>query len=669
VIVGHDGYAAFTTAGVLTYITTTDQSFGGDDTITTGDGNNVILGGTGAATITVGKGNNIILGKNGDATFLPNAAGTASVLTQIETIAELSAASGSSPSVESGDQSKGGTLYGSDDIITVNGDGNNVILGGLGADTVTLNGNGNNIVLGDSGYAAFDPTTGRLLTVTSTYVLAPVGGTADTGTSSNDVITGRNGNNIVIGGAGNDTITLGTGNNVIFGDNAQAQFVLANGANILSRAASIAAVSGGNDMITAGDGDNAVVGGVGNDAITLGNGNNLVLGDNGEIVQAFDANGMPVYDTARDPSGNLVLHRDIVLETFASITAEIPVDSAANLPTTLAGLTNADMLLLTGAYNADGSQVLTAAGNWQTDALVLSLIRDGNDAVTVGNGSNVVIGQGGNNTITAGNGNNTIFGDGASNTSTLQGDLPTILNSVMIYNATAVPSLIVGANGQLVVPMVALQLYDLTAFAPTLHMGPDGPGTLSGLAEGGTIAQVSGSHLVAFASIVDNLTSGSPGLPGNNTITVGAGNNMIFGTNGAIVPSTNTGIDAIDSALSCVSSALLGLSAELSVLAYAQDAVAHAVGLGSSSLISIGDNTIVAGNGNNIIFGASGEVMVPSATLDLPQGTDYATSVLQFASRLVDLQQAVGDLADSSPCSRRSGNSRRCRRTAHCAFR
>ena len=219
---------------------------------------------------------------------------------------------------------------------------------------------------------------------------------------------------------------------------------------------------------------------------------------------------------------------------------------------------------------------------------------------------------------------------------------------MVIANASAIPSLLVGPLGQLVVPMVTLQPYALTAFAPTLNMGPAGTGTLSGLAEGGSIAQVGGAHLDVFASIVDSLVNGSPALPGNNTITVGNGNNMIFGNNGVIAPAAETGIDAIDTALSGASEALLSLSADLGVLSYAQDAVAHANGLGSSSVVSIGNNTIKAGNGRNMIFGSGGEVLVPNATLDLPQGTDYATSVLKFASRLVDFQQAVGDLADSS---------------------
>ena len=144
VILGDDGDATFTlepvsntaNTSVLTFIETTNQQDGGEDTITTGDGNNVIFGGSWADTITVGNGNSLIFGDNGNATFTPalasgtviggNAAYSAN-LEQIETTAELN------NGTETASQTAGGTLYGGDDRITA-GNGNNVIVGGIGAD-------------------------------------------------------------------------------------------------------------------------------------------------------------------------------------------------------------------------------------------------------------------------------------------------------------------------------------------------------------------------------------------------------------------------------------------------------------------------------------------------------------------------------------------------------
>ncbi len=207
VILGDNGFADFTAAGVLTFITTSDQTDFGDNTITVnGSGNNVIFGGFPAPIgITVnGSGHNIIFGDNGDASF-----DTSGNLIKIETISEVSAAIGLSPSMETNVDNGQGTIYGGDDTIKV-GDGNNVIVGGFGADGITT-GNGNNIVLGDSGTATFDPASGDLISIFSTFGTAmPSGTNPDNGTSSNDVIALGNGNNVVIGGSGNNTIIVGT---------------------------------------------------------------------------------------------------------------------------------------------------------------------------------------------------------------------------------------------------------------------------------------------------------------------------------------------------------------------------------------------------------------------------------------------------------------------------
>ena len=127
-IIGNDGKATFDpTTGKLTSIATQDPAFGGNATINVSGGTNVVLGGTGKDQITIGGGGNVILGDNGLADFTP-----AGILTFITT----------------SDQ----THFG-DNVITVNGDGNNVIFGGSGADSITVNGNGRNVILGDSGDA------------------------------------------------------------------------------------------------------------------------------------------------------------------------------------------------------------------------------------------------------------------------------------------------------------------------------------------------------------------------------------------------------------------------------------------------------------------------------------------------------------------------------------
>ena len=94
-------------------IATTDDGIGGNDTISTGNGNDVVLGGTGADTIHIGSGTNLVLGDDGAIVW----------------------ASDGNPAdidlVTSTDPTDGGN-----DTITI-GTGEAIVVGGAGADTIT----------------------------------------------------------------------------------------------------------------------------------------------------------------------------------------------------------------------------------------------------------------------------------------------------------------------------------------------------------------------------------------------------------------------------------------------------------------------------------------------------------------------------------------------------
>ena len=78
-----------------------------------------------------------------------------------------------------------------------------------------------------------------------------------TGGAGADTLTGGNGDDVLTGNAGNDSLTGGAGSDSIYG-------------------------GAGNDSIDAGDGNNLVSGGVGSDTITLGIGSNSIL--LGEVI-------------------------------------------------------------------------------------------------------------------------------------------------------------------------------------------------------------------------------------------------------------------------------------------------------------------------------------------------------------------------------------------------
>ncbi|MFA7063647.1 MAG: calcium-binding protein, partial [Methanomethylophilus sp.] len=195
IILGDNGlisYAFDSTTGnsYLHQIVSTEIGLGGNDVITANDGNKTILGGFGQDAITVATGNHDIAGDN--AQFDYDIDGTVMVLATTDTEEHPE--------------------YGDADTITVTGDGNNHIFGGMGADNVTT-ADGTDIILGDNGTIEYSGTTGdlRLNQIVSTEI----------GLGGNDVIAANDGNKTILGGFGQDAITVATGNHDIAGDNAQ----------------------------------------------------------------------------------------------------------------------------------------------------------------------------------------------------------------------------------------------------------------------------------------------------------------------------------------------------------------------------------------------------------------------------------------------------------------
>ncbi len=152
------------------------------------------------------------------------------------------------------------------------GTGNNIVIGGVGADTIDIGGS-NNTILGDDGQASYSGTTGLITSIAS----------RNSGYGGNDIIDVSGGGNAIIGGAGADTIEVGSSNNTILGDDGQASY---SATGILMSIGTIFPTDGGNDVIDVAGGDNAILGGYGADTITVGGPNNTILGDNG--VATFD---------------------------------------------------------------------------------------------------------------------------------------------------------------------------------------------------------------------------------------------------------------------------------------------------------------------------------------------------------------------------------------------
>ena len=589
--------------GVIALVFSTDPQSGGNDTITGGDGGNVVIGGIGDDTIKTGKSVDWVLGDNGLAQFTVVSGALAPLALQTTD-----------------------TAFGGNDTINVN-DGDNIVFGGAGEDRITA-GNGDNDIIGD--------------------------------------------NNTPDGAVGNDTIQVGDGNNVILGDNGQIDRTVIHydwGAmqwardpapfNDLIRQVTTYGLLGGNDHIVAGDGmnrifgqggdddisagngSNEIIGGLGSNAIGVGSGNNIILIGEGRISRALDANGAPVLN-----SDGVTWHRDVVLTELGSITGAVALDSMGDAlqPDLASSLLDADAILLGGSYNADGSKVIDqTAQAWRTEALLVKLEAVSGGSVKAGDGANYIFGTTGDDAITVGDGANVIFGDRAVNNSAEATDIPHILNGYLIVAADPSTGITLPFNGQLVTPVMNLLPSLLTPNLPQLELGPgDLPGSIAGLAQAGDLTSGDGSYFVASASVIPQLLRQGGALSGNDTITAGNGDNLIFGDYGIIGAVPTTGLQAIDEQLQGLSVTAMGLLTQLSALSTAQDALDVAQGAASPYVVAIGNDHITVGTGSNTIFGDVGQYLIPG--VGVARGTGpLASNALAFDARLLDMQEIFGD--------------------------
>jgi Ca2+-binding RTX toxin-like protein len=233
-------------------------AFGDNDTIKTGNRNDIVLGGFGDDTIDTGGGANIAMGDSGRLTSDETDAtdrGTIKFAVHDFIICKIETSS-------DGDFSEGGT----DTII--GGDQNDVLFGGGGNDAIYA-GAGDDLVFGDQGMVEckndhpFDPTTSLrpvcwdiypplangqpdprngFLEFSATHTLTLSGSGDDTlfgqdgsdllmGEQGSDTLYGGNGDDILIGGSnvagsldGDDRLDGGAGTDAIAGDNADICF-------------------------------------------------------------------------------------------------------------------------------------------------------------------------------------------------------------------------------------------------------------------------------------------------------------------------------------------------------------------------------------------------------------------------------------------------------------
>ena len=592
VVVGDNGNATFNTSGVLIDITTSDPTIGGVDIIQVGNGFNTVLGGIGGDQITGGNDRDVVIGDNGNAQF--NGSGVLVTITTTDSAigdADLIFV-GDGDNVALGgfgaDQITGGAdgdvvvgdngqaiftdtgilafittlapTIGGADIILV-GDGDNAILGGIGGDQIT-GGNDRDVVIGDNGNMTFD-TTGVLIGLLTSDASLP--GAYD------DVILTGNGFNTVLAGNGADQVTGGSDRDVVLGDNGSADFINASGVSLLQLIVSTDDAIGGNDIISVGNGRNTVIGGFGADQVTGGLNEDVVVGDNGRAE--FNTAGILTYITTTSPAIGGV---DVIL-----------VSDGEN---TVLGGFGGDQI--TGGVDRD--VVVGDNGNATfTDAGVLTFITTsepaigGDDVILAGSGDNTVLGGIGADEITGGNGRDVVIGDNGNATFDMTGVLllartsdPTVpgsyndviftgngFNTVLAGNGN---DRVTGGNGRDVV------------------IGDNGVATFDN---------------VAGISLLREILSTDTAIGGDDTIAAGDGRNVMIGGFGKDL--MTSGVDD-DIAVGDNGHAFFSVGGVMTYIT----TISPEIGDIDTIDVSDGDNTVIGGFQGDFITSGSGRDVI-----------------------------------------------------------
>lgn len=259
----------------------------GADTVTTGDGDNLVRSGDGNDTITTGEGNSRIASGGGNDT-IGVGGGQNSVL-----------AGFGDDTVTTGDGSN--TVNAGDGNNTVTtGAGNDFVSGGSGNDTL-ITGSGDDRVRVEGGLDTLDAGVGQdLLVVDFAHLLTNVAGNPTAGSPAagyTGLVSDGAGNSVsysgverfqIFTGAGDDQVRTGGGDDTLSGG--QGQDVLQAGV--------------GNDVVIGGGGDDTVIGGRGEDALRGGQGSDLFRFDDldsvmGATDRIADLQALDVIDLSR----------------------------------------------------------------------------------------------------------------------------------------------------------------------------------------------------------------------------------------------------------------------------------------------------------------------------------------------------------------------------------
>ncbi|MFQ3626789.1 MAG: calcium-binding protein [Cyanobacteriota bacterium] len=209
----------------------------GDDTVDSKSGNDTLRGQEGNDTLQGRRGNDSLFGEAGNDT--------------------LNGSAGND------------TLNGGAGNDTLNGGAGNDIIDGMAGRDLLIGGDGKDILLGGAG--------------NDTIYGGPADGATEVNFSSDQELSGGDGNDLIFGGEDADLIFGSDGKDTLFGGGGNDQIFSGDGNDRLDG-------QDGNDNLIGGDNDDTLLGGAGNDSLTGGLGNDSLSGGEGNDVLSGGGN-------------------------------------------------------------------------------------------------------------------------------------------------------------------------------------------------------------------------------------------------------------------------------------------------------------------------------------------------------------------------------------------
>ena len=172
---------------------------------------------------------------------------------------------------------------------------------------------------------------------------------------------------------------------------------------------------------------------------------------------------------------------------------------------------------------------------------------------------------------------------------------------------------------------------------------PGASGALGEFSAKTDITRENGARLKVFASVLPDVTRVQDLTYGNDAINGGLGNDTIFGDEGRISSTFETGLVVVDKEIAGLSVSMRDLLVDLASLGFAKNALDALPGAAIVN-ISVGHDTIDGAGGDDTIFGDTGTIVVPASQLTLV-GPSLTAAALGLHNWLMDLQTVVADMS------------------------